>query len=75
MPVTVLPNFALWERLSQVLTALQLEKPSDWIAYSYHGSSSLSLDELRRTFSLRADFSPDAVNAVVAQVSKKTQSS
>jgi hypothetical protein len=75
MHVTVLPNFALWERLSQVLTALQLEKPSDWIAHSYHGTSSLSLDELQKTFSLRADFSLDAVNAVVAQVSKRAQSS
>jgi hypothetical protein len=69
--ISVLPNFVLWERLSQVLTALQLEKPSDWLAYSYHSSSSLSPDELRRTFLLRVDFSADAVNAVVAQVSRK----
>jgi len=58
--------FQKWERLSQVLSVLQLEKPSDWLAYS----SSLSPDELRSTLQLRVDFSPDAIQAVVSQVSK-----
>jgi hypothetical protein len=64
----LLPNFAQWERLSQVLTALQLEKPSDWLLYRYQSSSNLSPDELRRTLLLRTDFSREAISAVVNQV-------
>ena len=55
-----------WERLSQVVTLLQLEKPSDWLAY--HTTSILSPDELSRTLHLRVDFSRDAVESVVATV-------
>jgi hypothetical protein len=65
----LLPSFAQWERLSQVLTALQLEKPSDWLLYRYQSSSTLSPDELRRTLLLRTDFSREAISAVVNQVS------
>lgn len=61
------PNLSLWERLSQVLTAVQLEKPSDWLAY-YQTSSVLSPDELGTTLRLRVDFSPDAIQAIVKKV-------
>lgn len=51
-----------WERLSQVVTVLQLERPSDWSIYQ--ATSVLTIDELRRTMNLRMEFSTDAVNAV-----------
>jgi len=59
-----------WERLSHVLTILQLEKPSDWLMYNFDPSA-LPLNELQRTMCLRVDFSVDAVQAVVTQVSAK----
>lgn len=59
-----------WERLSHVLTILQLEKPSDWLMYNFDPSA-LPLSELQRTMCLRVDFSVDAVQAVVTQVSAK----
>lgn len=61
--IPVLPQ---WERLSQAITALQLEKPSDWAFYQ--ASSTLSGEELRRILSLRKDFSSDAVVAAVSTV-------
>jgi hypothetical protein len=67
----VAPNFIdRWERLSQTLTVLQLEKPSDWLAYQ--ATSILSPEELRQTLSLRIDFLSDAVQSVVSTVSKST---
>jgi hypothetical protein len=67
----VAPNFIQrWERLSQTLTVLQLEKPSDWLAYQ--ATSILSPEELRQTLSLRVDFKVDAVQSVVLTVSKST---
>jgi hypothetical protein len=64
---TVLPQ---WERLSQAVTVLQLEKPSDWVAF-YQATSVLSTDELEHILKLRVDFSSDAVAAVVASVKKQ----
>jgi hypothetical protein len=59
------PNLlACWERLSQVVCVLQLEKPADWLAYT----SILTPTELYATMKLRTDFSQDAVQAVVARV-------
>jgi hypothetical protein len=63
--------FQVWERLSQVVTVLQLERPSDWLAY--HLSSVLTPDELLRTMSLRTDFSTDAIQSVVASVTPKME--
>ena len=64
----------IWERLSYVITVLQLEKPMDWITY-YHSnnvtsrsSSTLSLEELSKTLYLRVDFSSDAIEAVVSKL-------
>ena len=58
-----------WERLSQVVTVLQLERPSDWSIYQ--STSVLTMEELRRTLSLRVDFSPEAINAVCQAQNKK----
>lgn len=54
-----------WERLSQAVTILQLEKPSDWSAY-YQETSVFSPQELQTILSLRLDFSGDAIRKVVA---------
>jgi len=61
----------IWERLSQVVTVLQLEKPSDWLAY--HSTSVLSPDELSRTLSLRVNFSADAIQSAVSSVTPNQQ--
>jgi hypothetical protein len=54
-----------WERLSQAVTMLQLEKPSDWSAY-YQSTSIFSPQELQVILSLRVDFRRDAIESVVA---------
>lgn len=61
-----IPMLPQWERLSQALTVLQLEKPSDWSFYQ--ASSTLTAEELQRILSLRKGFSSDAIAAVVASV-------
>lgn len=58
-----------WERLSQVVTVLQLERPSDWSIYQ--STSVLTVDELRQTLSLRIDFSSEAISAI-CQAQMKT---
>ena len=61
------PNLLVhWEKLLQVICILQLEKPADWLTYS----STLTPDEVHATMRLRTDFSPDAIQALVAQLSK-----
>jgi hypothetical protein len=57
-----------WERLSEVVAVLQLEKPSDWMAYS--STSTLTTEEINDTLRLRVDFSQEAIQAVVAQLTK-----
>mmetsp|Transcript_65540 Transcript_65540/g.133312 ORF Transcript_65540/g.133312 Transcript_65540/m.133312 type:complete len:814 (-) Transcript_65540:1071-3512(-) len=54
-----------WERLSQAVTILQLEKPSDWSAF-YQATSVFSPQELQAILSLRVDFQRDAIERVVA---------
>jgi hypothetical protein len=56
-----------WERLNQAMAVLQLEKPSDW-AY-YQATSALKPEELQSLMRLRADFSKEAISAVMASVS------
>ncbi len=51
-----------WERLSQAVMILQLEKPSDWAFYQ--STSVLSPQELQMILQLRVDFSHDAIQAV-----------
>jgi hypothetical protein len=58
-----------WQRVTQVVTLLQLEKPSDWSAYR-DDSHVLSNEEVRQTLCLRIDFSTDAVAAVCGATSK-----
>jgi hypothetical protein len=53
-----------WERLSQAVTILQLEKPSDWSFYQ--ATSVFTPQELQAILQLRVDFSSDAIGAVVA---------
>jgi hypothetical protein len=59
-----IPILPQWERLSQTVAVLQLEKPSDWAFYQ--ATSLLSSEELGRILSLRIDFSSDAIAAIVA---------
>jgi len=55
-----------FERVNQAVSILQLEKPSDWLSFSYKvgGSDDTNLkpDEIRKVMSLRVDFSDDAIN-------------
>ena len=53
-----------WERLTQTVAVLQLEKPSDWSSY-YQSTSVLSSQELKGILSLRVDFSSEAIERVV----------
>ena len=59
-----IPILPQWERLSQAVTILQLEKPSDWSFYE--ATSILSLEQVEQILLLRIDFSRDAVAAVLA---------
>ena len=64
------PSFS-WEQLSQVVTILQLERPSDWSIYQ--STSVLTTGDLRQTLSMRVDFSPDAIFAVCQAQNKAAQ--
>ena len=68
-PQLLLP---IWERLWQVVTVLQLEKPSDWLLYHNPKNAVLTPEELERTLSLRVDFDPSAIPRVVDKVSGTT---
>jgi len=66
--VNTAPILERLERLSQAVTILQLEKPSDWIGfrYNYEGGKEevrrfLSREEVKTIMSLRVDFSDDAI--------------
>lgn len=61
-----------WQRVSQVVTLLQLEKPSDWAAYR-DDNDVLSNEEVQKTMSLRTDFSADAIAAVCGVKSDAVQ--
>lgn len=57
-----------FRRLTQAVAILQLEKPSDWAAFSYSVGSpndtNLTKDEIRQVMQLRVDFSEDAIAKV-----------
>lgn len=57
-----------WQRVTQVVTLLQLEKPSDWSVYYQHVSHVLTTEEVKQTLCLRVDFSKDAIAAVCGSV-------
>lgn len=61
-----------WERVSEVVTMLQLEKPSDWLAYKSY-KEVLTKEELRQTLALRVDFSSEAITAVCGNPSGDNQ--
>lgn len=63
MNLSAMSSMEAWERLSQVITIVQLEKPADWLAYQ--ATSVLDMEQTQKTMSLRVDFSPDAIAAVV----------
>jgi len=62
-----------WERLSQAVTILQLEKPSDWSTY-YQSTSIFSPQELQTILSVRVDFPRDAIQRVVASAAESIAS-
>jgi hypothetical protein len=70
---TCMSVLQIWERLSQVITILQLEKPMDWMVY-YHTTSILTADEISRTLHLRIDFPNDAIEKVVSNIRSSTAS-
>jgi len=57
-----------FQRLTQAVAILQLEKPSDWTAFSYtidstssNDTTVLSKEEIRQLMQLRVDFSEEAI--------------
>ena len=71
---TILKQF---ERVNQAVSVLQLEKPSDWLAFAYKVGESddtnLTSDEIGSVMSLRLDFSPDAIAKVCAEMSSEVK--
>lgn len=69
---TILKQF---DRVNQAVSLLQLEKPSDWLAFGYKVGGSddtnLTTNEIRKIMSLRLDFSQDAIAKVCAEISSK----
>jgi hypothetical protein len=60
------PILALMERVNQVITVLQLEKPSDWISLKYSApagikNAHLTKEEIRQVMLLRIGFSKEAI--------------
>ena len=66
---TILSQF---ERVNQAVSILQLEKPMDWLAFSYKvgesGETNLTGDEIEKIMSLRVDFSEEAIARVCIQI-------
>lgn len=69
---TILKQF---DRVNQAVSLLQLEKPSDWLAFGYkvggRDDTNLTTNEIRKIMSLRLDFSQDAIAKVCAEISSK----
>lgn len=68
---TILSQFS---RVNQAVSILQLEKPSDWLAFAYRvdggdDANSLNADEIKQVMSLRVDFSEEAISKVGSQIS------
>ena len=68
---TILSQFS---RVNQAVSILQLEKPSDWLAFAYKvdvgdDANSLKADEIKQVMSLRVDFSEEAIAKVCSQIS------
>ena len=67
--VSILNQFA---RANQAISILQLEKPSDWLQFSYKVGESdqtnLTADEIQKIMGLRVDFSEEAIARVCIQI-------
>ena len=67
--VSILTQF---ERVNQAVSILQLEKPSDWLAFSYKvgesNETNLTTDEIQTIMSLRTDFSEEAIARVCIHI-------
>jgi hypothetical protein len=61
-----------FSRVNQAVSILQLEKPSDWLAFSYKVGDSdetnLTVDEIQKIMGLRVDFSEEAIARVCIQI-------
>jgi hypothetical protein len=61
-----------FSRVNQAVSILQLEKPSDWLAFSYKVGESdetnLTPDEIQKIMGLRVDFSEEAIARVCIQI-------
>jgi len=61
-----------FERVNQAVSILQLEKPSDWLSFSYKvgesNETNLTADEIQKIMSLRVDFSEEAIARVCIQI-------
>jgi len=73
---TILTQF---ERVNQAVSILQLEKPSDWLAFSYKvgesNETNLTREEIEKIMSLRSDFSEEAIARVCVQIGGATTDS
>ena len=63
------PILALMEQVNQVVTILQLEKPSDWISLKYAAAggnkdAQLTKEEIRQVMMLRVGFSKEGIAAL-----------
>ena len=67
--VSILTQF---DRVNQAVSILQLEKPSDWLAFSYKvgesNETNLTTDEIQKIMSLRTDFSEEAIARVCIHI-------
>jgi hypothetical protein len=63
-----------FSRVNQAVSILQLEKPSDWLAFSYKVGESdetnLTSDEIQKIMGLRVDFSEEAIARVCIQIGR-----
>jgi hypothetical protein len=61
-----------FERVNQAVSILQLEKPSDWLAFSYNVGDSnetdLTADDIQKIMSLRVEFSEESIARVCMQI-------
>ena len=67
---------AQFEHVNQAVSILQLEKPSDWLAFSYKvgdsNETNLTADEIQKVMGLRLDFTEEAIARVCIQIGANT---
>ena len=71
-PVNTAPVLQQFEKVKQAVSILQLEKPSDWLSFSYEVGDSdetnLTTHEIEKIMNLRDDFSEEAIARVCIQM-------